>query len=81
MVGARPLFRALVGLGGGWVLGAGLRRAGVALVRLRSRWPAQSALPPVTHPPPCLPSVFSSARLKGKGKAKQKRRRSDPDYF
>src|SRR5205823_10766374 len=48
----------------GWAPGAG-----VALVRIRSRWPAQSPVP--QHPPPA--SCPSSARhvLKGKDKAKQ----------
>jgi len=70
MVGARPLFRVRFGGWAGWVLGVGLRRAGVALVRLTVRWPAQSALP--SHPPRPLPLVrLQGGTSQGKGKARQ----------
>ena len=74
MVGARPHFRVRFGRGAGW-LGAGAPGAGVALVRLKVRWPAQSPVP--QHPPPaslvCLQlGMFQKARQsKGKSKARQ----------
>src|ERR1700730_17310963 len=75
MVGARPLFRALGRLAG-WGVGAGLRRAGVALVRFSARWPAQSALPPVTHPAPPPPVRLQAVRLKAKAKQKAEAKHS-----